>query len=247
MKNSRFLPVFFVALFFLTGCAKKTVLYTADVVMEEFNPGYFDYNFLSAKSRVVLEESNGKTTKGTLNLRAKKDSILWFSLSPGLGIEAARGVLTLEGIKIKDRINGKDIDMSYKQFQESYGIRLSLLLFQNILLANPPHELSYRDRLVRVGKTFELYQQRENIRYKSVISALHGKVLRLESVSTGNSGRISATYPEFKEVDDQPFAHKVLIEMLLNLPDKPKSSTLVNLEINKVDLSNDPLSFPFNF
>src|SRR5690606_31674187 len=153
---------------------------------EEFNPGYFDYNFLSAKSRVVLEESNGKTTKGTLNLRAKKDSILWFSLSPGLGIEAARGVLTLEGIQIKDRINEKDIDMSYKQFQESYGIRLSLLLFQNILLANPPHELSYRDRLVRVGKTFELYQQRENIRYKSVISALHGKVLRLESVSTGN-------------------------------------------------------------
>lgn len=247
MRNSRFLAVFCLALFFLSGCAKKTVPYTTDEVMEEFDPSYFDYNYLSARSRVVFEEPNGKTTKGTLNLRAKKDSILWFSLSPGLGIEAARGVLTMEGIKIKDRINGQDIDLSYDQFNESYGVRLSLLLFQNLLLANIPHEFSYRDRLVRVGRTFELYQQRENVRYKSVISALHGKVLEMESESISNSGRLSASYPEFKELNQQPFAHKMLIKMLLNLPNKPKSQTLINLEINKVDLGDDPLSFPFNF
>src|SRR5690606_15951865 len=97
--TSRLFPVFFLALILLSSCSKKAILYSSDEVMEEFDPSYLDFNFLSAKSRFVLEEQNGKTTKGTLNLRAKKDSIIWFSLSPGLGIEAARGVLTLNEIK----------------------------------------------------------------------------------------------------------------------------------------------------
>jgi len=245
--NSRFLLVFFLALFFLSGCTKKITPYTSNEIMEDFEPAYFDFNYLTAKSRVVLEEQNGRTTKGTLNLRAKKDSIIWFSISPGLGIEAARGVVTLDDIKIKDRINGKDINMSYAQFEESYGVRLSFYLFQNMLFANIPHEFSYRDRLVRVGKTFELFQQRENVRYKSIISTQHGKVLELESVTTVNAGKVSATYPDFKELNNQPFAHNILIEMVLNLPNKPKSKTLVNLEISKVDLTDDPLTFPYNF
>lgn len=245
--NSRLLFSFFIALLFLTGCAKKTVLYSTDEVMEEFDPNYFDYNYLSAKSRIVLEDPNGRTTRGTLNLRAKKDSIIWFSISPGLGIEAARGVVTLEEIKIKDRINGKDIDMTFEQFEESYGVNLTLDLFQNILFANVPYEFSYRDRLIRVGKTFELFQQRENVKFKSIISSSHGKVMELESVSKSNSGKVSATYPEFKDLENQPFAHKVLIKLLLNLPNKPAANTLVNLEINKVELSDSPLSFPYNF
>lgn len=245
--SNRFLFAFVLIALFASGCAKKSVLYTSDEIMEEFEPAYFDFNYLSSRSRIALEEQNGRTTKGTLNIRAKKDSVIWFSLSPGLGIEAARGIVTTEEIKIKDRINGKDIDLTFAQFEESYGIKLSLNLFQNILFGNVPHEVSYRDRLIRVGRSFELYQQRDNIRYKSSIGTQHGKVTKMESVSEENSGRISATYPEFSDVNNQPFAHKVLIEMLINLPNNPKSKTLVNLEVNKVDLSDEPLSFPYNF
>ncbi|HLT08036.1 MAG TPA: DUF4292 domain-containing protein [Cyclobacteriaceae bacterium] len=245
--NKRFLLVFFLFAIFASSCSKKAVLYSSDAVMEEFEPTYFDYNYLSSRSRISLEEHNGRTTKGTLNVRAKKDSIIWFSLSPGLGIEAARGVLTNEAIKIKDRVNGKDIDMTYDQFEESYGIKLTLDLFQNILFGNLPHELSYRDRLIRVGRTFELYQQRENVRYKSVIGTEHGKVTSLETVSEQHDGELVATYPDFSEVNNQPFAHRILIKMILNLPNKPKSKTLVNLEVNKVDLTDEPLTFPYNF
>ncbi|MEX2593883.1 MAG: DUF4292 domain-containing protein [Anditalea sp.] len=245
--NSRFLLAFFLTLIFLSGCAKKPLLYSTDEIMEEFDPNYLDFDYLSAKSRIVLEEQSGRTTRGVLNLRAKKDSVIWFSLSPGLGIEAARGIITKEEIKIKDRINGKEIHMTYDKFEEEYGVKLSLYLFQNILFANVPHEFGYRDRVIRIGKTFELLQRRENVRYKSIISASHGKVMELETVSKTDDGKVSAIYPEFKDVENQPFAHKILINMVLNLANKPKSRMLVNLEINKVDLTDGPLSFPFNF
>lgn len=245
--NSRLIFAYFLALLIISGCAKKTVLYSSNEIMEDFDPNYFEYNYLSAKSRIVIEDPNGRTTRGTLNLRAKKDSIIWFSITPGLGIEAARGIVTLEDIKIKDRINGKDINMTYDQFEESYGIKLSLMLFQNILFANVPYEFSYRDRLIRVGKTFELFQQRENVNFRSIIGTNHGKVMELESKSKTHTGKVSATYPEFKDIKSQPFAHKVLIKLLLDLPNRSASNTLVNLEINRVDLSDDPITFPFNF
>lgn len=245
--NNRFLLAFVFIVIFAGSCTKKAIPYVSDEIMEEFQPSYFDYDYLSSRSRIVVEEPSGHTTKGTLNIRAKKDSIIWFSVSPGLGIEAARGVVTVGEIKLKDRINGKDVDMTFEKFEESYGIKLSLDLFQNILFANLPYELSYRDRLIRVGKAFELYQLRDNVRYKSVVSTEHGKVMSLESVSSQNEGELKARYPEFSEVDHQPFVHKLLIEMLLNLPNKPRSKTIVSLEVNKVDLSTEPLSFPYNF
>lgn len=245
--NSRLLLATFLGLLIISGCAKKTVIYSSDEIMEDFDPSYFDYNYLTAKSRIVLEDPSGRTTRGTLNLRAKKDSIIWFSITPGLGIEAARGMVTLEEIKIKDRINGKDIDLTFDQFEKSYGLKLSLALFQNILFANVPYEFSYRDRLIRVGKTFELFQQRENVNFRSIISTNHGKVMELESDSKSHSGKVSATYPEFTDVDNQPFAHKILIKMLMDTPKKTASNTLVNLEINRVDISDNPLTFPFNF
>jgi hypothetical protein len=245
--NSRILLAFLLVLIFLSGCARKPLLYSTDEVMDDFDPNYLDFEYLSAKSRIVLEEQNGRTTRGVLNLRAKKDSVIWFTLSPGLGIEAARGMVTMGEIKIKDRINGKEINMTYDKFEESYGVKLSLSLFQNVLFANVPHEFRYRDRVVRIGRTFELHQKRDNILYKSIVSANHGKMMELESVSETNEGKISAVYPEFQDVENQPFAHKILIDIIWNLANKPKSGMLVNLEINKVDLTNDPLSFPYNF
>jgi len=246
--NKVFFLSFLSAVLLLAGCAKRPNLYTSEEMMREFTPSYLDFDYLSAKARVVLEEQNGKTTRGTLNLRAKKDSIIWFSLSPGLGIEAARGIITAEEIKIKDRINGQDIDLTYDQFQNTYGLKLSLDLFQNVLFANIPNAVSFRDRLIRVGKSFELTQRREGITYESIVGAQHGKVQELNTSSRTHKGKLSAIYPEFEDLQGQPFAYKILIKMLFEQEStKHPQSTLVNLEMNKVDMSHNPLSFPYNF
>lgn len=245
--NKHFLWIFVAVVMTLAGCARKPNLYSSDEAMREFSPTYFDFDYLSAKARVVMEEDNGKTTRGTLSLRAKKDSIIWFSISPGLGIEAARGVITREDIKIKDRINGQDIDLTFDQFQNTYGLKLSLDLFQNVLFANVPHAVSYRDRLIRVGKTFELTQRRDGVTYESIVGVQHGKVNELQTTSRYQKGKLSATYPEFEDLQGQPYAYKILLKLLIENQSADLQSTLVSLEFNKVELENGPLSFPYNF
>jgi hypothetical protein len=130
--------IFLVFILLLMGCAKKPNLYTSDEIMQEFSPNYFEFNYLSAKGRIVIEEANGKITKGTVNLRAKNDSTIWFSITPGLGLEAMRGMITPDKIRIKDRINGDDINLSFKEIEDRFNLNLSLPLLQNLLYANVP-------------------------------------------------------------------------------------------------------------
>lgn len=242
------LLVFLMGSLLFWSCARKPMSYTSDTVMEQFEPSYLNYNYLTAKGKITLEEQDGKITKGTLNIRAKKDSIIWFNMSPGLGIEAVRGYISTDQIKIRDRINGQKIDMGYEEFQKKYGVPLSFSLFQNLLFANIPHEFSYRDRLIRIGKIFELRQERENIQYKTLVDAGHGKVSQLESEASKNrSGSVSASYMDFRDLNGQPFPYQAIIKMVLSLPQKPNTNFFMNAEMVKVELTNDPLSFPYNF
>lgn len=237
-----------IVMLMVISCARRPNLYTSDEIMDEFDPVYLDYEYLTARARVVLEEPNGKTTRGTLNLRAKKDSALWFSITPGLGIEAARGLVTQDRILFKDRINGNAIDLTFQEFEERFGLGLSFDLFQNILFANIPHNFTYRDKLLRIGRTFELDQRRQQIHYHSVISARHGKVQQLETSSDYMAGSLSATYPEFKDLESQPFPYKVLLRLIFDPQnDNGLMETTVNLEMNRVELVDEPLTFPYNY
>ena len=92
---SRLLKIFFLgmAVIFLNACSKKVIPFESDGKMSEFAPSYAEYDFINAKAKVIIEEESGKITRGTLSLRAKKDSVLWFTISPGMGMEAVRGLI----------------------------------------------------------------------------------------------------------------------------------------------------------
>ncbi|MCH6233184.1 DUF4292 domain-containing protein [Cognataquiflexum rubidum] len=235
-----------IAAIFLAGCAKKPILYTSDEIMEEFSPTIFEFEYISAKGRIVLEEANGKVTKGTISLRAKKDSVVWFSITPGLGVEAIRGMVTEEKMRIKDRINGEDINISFVEMFDRYGLKLDLPLMQNLIFANVPQEFSYRDRLLRAGKYFELTQIRDGVRYHSRVSTTHGKVVELTSNTLDDKGSFMASYPTFEEVNGQPFPNKMLLKLSFNSPEGVQNA-IIHLEFSRIDYLNEAVSFPFHF
>lgn len=243
---NRFLGVAVLIVFLLGGCAKKPNLYTSDEIMQEFSPNLLDFEYLTARGRIVIEEANGKTTKGTINLRVKNDSIIWFSVTPGLGLEAFRGAITKDKFRIKDRLNGEDINMNYVEVMDRFDLNLSLELFQNLIFANVPHDFSFRDRLIRIGQYFELTQARDNVRYHSRVSTRHGKVMELNTTSMEDKGSMLVSYPTFEDVDNQPFPNKMLMRVSFNTPDGVQTA-IINLEMTRIELVDSPLSFPFQF
>jgi hypothetical protein len=239
-------PFFILVFVFMVGCAKQPNLYTSDEIMEEFHPAYFEFKYLQAKGRIVLEEPSGKITKGTITLRAKKDSALWFSITPGLGLEAIRGLVTAEKVQIRDRMNGDDVNMSFSEIKDLHGLSLTLPLIQNMVYANIPEEFSYRDRLIRIGKYFELTQVREGVRYHSRVSTNIAKVSELSTNSLDDRGNLEFSYPVFEDVDGQPFPNKMLMKLAIKNKDG-EQNTIIHIDFSKIETSSTPISFPFHY
>lgn len=230
----------------ISSCAKKTNLYKSTGKMDEFAPVSADFDYLSARAKITIEEESGKITRGSMSLRAKKDSILWFTISPGMGMEAVRGLVSREKIQIIDRLGKEDINLTFEEFETIFGLSLSLDLFQNILWANPPYPFEYQDRLARVGKSFELTQVRNSVRYFSKIDVSHGKVAEMVSNSLDDRGSLLASFPTFQEVENQPFPIDVLFKLAYETNTGPQN-TIVNVEWVSIEPFDKELSFPFRF
>ncbi|MFC3417670.1 DUF4292 domain-containing protein [Algoriphagus hitonicola] len=230
----------------LNACSKRVIPFESNKRMKEFTPEYADFDYLSARAKVVIEEGSGKITRGTLNLRAKKDSLLWFTISPGLGMEAVRGLISEEKILIKDRIGKEDINMSFEEFKSLYGLNLSLDLFQNILWANPPFRFDYRDRLVKVGKVYELTQVRDQARYFSKVGVSEAKVTELVSNSLDDRGSLLASFANFQNIDEMPFPAETLYKLVYQTSDGSQN-TIIHVEWISIDRNSSPLSFPFRY
>ncbi|MHA7130752.1 DUF4292 domain-containing protein [Algoriphagus namhaensis] len=228
------------------SCSKKTNVFRSTGKMDDFEPVLAEYDYLSGKAKIVIEEETGKITRGTVNFRAKKDSVLWFTVSPGMGVEAVRGFITQEKIQIKDRIGNEDINMTFSEFETIFGLSLSLDLFQNVLWANPPFPFDYQDRLARVGEQFELTQVRNKVRYFSKVNVNHGKVSEMVSNSLDDRGSLLASFPTFQDVESQPFPIDVLFKLAYQTSSGPQN-TIINLEWISIDPYTDPLTFPFRF
>jgi hypothetical protein len=163
-----------------------------------------------------------------------------------MGMEAVRGLITQEKIQIKDRIGKEDVNLTFKEFETIYGLKLSLDLFQNILWANPPYSFDYKDRLVRVGKSFELTQVRDQVRYFSKIDVNHRKMSEMASTSLNDRGSLLASFSSFQDVNEQPFPAEVLYKLAYQLP-AGGQNTIIHLEWTSINPNSASLSFPFRF
>ena len=161
-------------------------------------------------------------------------------------MEAIRGFFTKDRIQVRDNVGQDDINLTYAEFEKLYGLKLSLELFQNVLWAEIPFPFDYQDRLLRVGKKFELTQVRNNVRYFTKVETSHGKVSELVSNSLDDRGSVLASFPKFQEVSSQPFPVEVVFKLAYQLPEGGQN-TIIYLEWTSIDPNSSALSFPFRF
>ena len=90
--NNPLLFTIFVFLMFASCRSTKTTktLYTkapkAEALIESVESAHFKFNWMSAKVSGKFSDSNQNFSfKG--NMKIRKDSLIWISISPGLGLE----------------------------------------------------------------------------------------------------------------------------------------------------------------
>jgi len=224
-------------------------------LMDKLDQNAFKTDWLSAKASVTTV-ADGAETSFTINMRAKRDSLIWISITPLLGIEVARVIITPDSVKMMDRIHSKYTVSSFETINKLLQLRVNFEIVQSLLWGN-----------------FFAYKKNEN-RFNSVytedkqyiLSSLNKNKLKrsLEELDP-NKQVIQDVYvmeDRYRitrvSVNDQKI-NKSLLTNYEDFRDTPggyfpyKSSTLITAEKNfelKIEYGKvtvgEPQEFPFN-
>lgn len=129
-------------LFFGTSCSSKKALtktslreFTASHLISEVEKNNFDFDCLQAKINVKIETNKNKVNvKG--QLRMKKDSIIWTSVSLPMGVEVVRVKVEPDSVFFLNRNDKTYLCENIDAFSDISPLITSIELLQSILLGN---------------------------------------------------------------------------------------------------------------
>ena len=81
----------------------------------------------------------GKAGTFTLNVRMAKDSVIWMSISPALGVEAARVLMTPDSVQVLSKLPGSRFVFqgNYAMLEEAVQAPVNFEIMQDLLLGRP--------------------------------------------------------------------------------------------------------------
>ena len=125
---------------FLFACGSNKDVVTSSLeyrssksIVKKVNENHLDYNWFSAKLSGKIE-IDGEDTPVSANLRIRKDSVIWLSVSALLGIEVARIQITPDSLKLMNRINKTYWVGDFEDLEASYGVPAKYKQLEQVLV-----------------------------------------------------------------------------------------------------------------
>jgi len=125
------------------GCKTKRVLEKSPLVplgdnalLELVEAHTFDFESLNAK---ISANFRSKTQNNAfkINLRMREDSAVWLSVSPALGIEAARVLIRPDSVFFIDKIKNQYYTGGFEALDTLINYYADFNVLQNLLVGNP--------------------------------------------------------------------------------------------------------------
>lgn len=231
----------------LFSCKRNPALTDTNIVdLSEFEIADIEFEDLSAKTKLQFE-TEGSNVSATANIRIRKDSLIWFSLTPALGIEVARGIITQDSMVLVDRINKTYSVYGFAALSKKFNFNLSYHLIEALILGNSSQPLSSDDQAYREGTDFLLDQLTGPVKVQERIDGNTLKIENIRMVDDLTKNSLAINYSEFDKLDEFDFPYQAIISLNYT----PASGvgnlkTQVNLDHNKVVIETKRLRFPFN-
>ncbi|MGB1384162.1 MAG: DUF4292 domain-containing protein [Flavobacteriales bacterium] len=110
----------------------------ASVLLNDLDARRADWNTLGLRLESTAS-AMGKAGTFTLNVRMARDSVIWMSISPALGVEAARVLLTPDSVQVMSKLPGSRFVFqgNYNQLEDAVQAPVSFELMQDLLLGQP--------------------------------------------------------------------------------------------------------------
>lgn len=229
------------------------ILKTAQELAQRSDSNEFKSEWVNAKFTATVE-SKDKSNSFNVNLRMRKDSAIWMSISPALGIEAARILVTKDSIRLMDRINSKYLISNYTALNDLLQVFVDLDMVQSLLVGN---NFSYLDdkkfrssaidgnRYVlstlgkrKLKKAIDDKEINKRINQDVWLEPDHFRVAKLQIQDKKANKKLIAQYKDFHDVEGQKFPFSVTFDV------ESTKTVHITIEYSKVVI-NKVQDFPF--
>lgn len=214
-----------------------------DAIGAEYKVDELEFEYLSSRTKFKYKTENEKR-RANAQIRMKKDSLIWFRLTPGVGIEGARGIITQDSLIIVDKIHKQVLSYSFDKLSQELNFEFSFDLFQSLLIGDMPIAISSDDIFEKKANHFFITQDVGDL---TVVNQIGNKTRKLENLvanSALNKNTLEIKYTEFKEVEEKPFAYKALMVLNYLLDGNKKGKATIDIEHNRVKIETEKLKFP---
>ena len=255
----------FILLIFLSACKSKEKIerkaaipnISTKQIIEKANANLFDFQWISGKISAEVNAENKKTSFNT-NFRIRKDSVIWMSISPALGIEVARVIISQDTVKFINRMNNTFFEGDYKYINKMFNVDADYDMIQALLLGNPNFDVSNEDDENFKSKIDENSYLISTMKKRKLDKVIMGKnepselvahsfwfnheSFKLEKFQFNDfslNRLLVVDYKDFKEVDDTIFPNFITITL------SGSNEGAIKVNYNKIK-KEDSQSVPFN-
>ncbi len=257
--NKQLVSTIFVFLLFVGCRSTKTnqILYTkapkAEKLIETVERAHFKFDWMSAKISGKFNDSNQSFSfKGSVKIR--KDSLIWISISPGLGLELGRVLLDLDSVHFMNRFEKTYFKSSYAELSQKAQSSLSFMKIQSLLVGNTITDFESKKHYSWLeNQYFKVSSANEKQIKKWVRSKRKpNHEIYLASINPGSSKIFSQQLKNLKlnrdlvvEYEDFETHNDLLIAESVKLSITTSKEMSLSLSYSKINL-NKVFKFPFS-
>lgn len=223
------------------GSSKTSALnWSSRKIRKAIENHYIHYKTLSARIHIDFKNGEKEYNNITAYLRMKKDSAIWLSIRPVLGIEMVRLLLTPDSIKLRNNLKGRVYLRSAAAIEQVLHIPFDFSMIESLLLGNPafiPKKIKHF-KTDTSGLMVTLFK--DAVEYKYYWS-VHPFLLEKSHFQISDSlAYANQRLSDYKKYSIGRFALTRDIQM------KASSSSNIRITFDKIKF-DVPASFPFNY
>lgn len=228
---------------FASACSRKVVV--TDKSFIENNKlalSIPEFEYLNTRTKIQFRDDE-RNVSTSANIRIKKDSIIWMSITPFLGIEMARALITNDSLVLMNRINKEYIVYDFATLSEKFQFDINYHLIQSLILGNMPLDYQDRNEIVSSKQYFIIKQQSGPYSIDNYISRELMKLQKVEVSEEPKKNKMIMEFNDYKEVEVFAIPFSSLISLDYEHGTEVKN-TEINIKHGQAELAS-VLQFPF--
>jgi hypothetical protein len=247
---------FFFLLLSFVGCKQKEEVskvkvehYPTRELIDSLSKNEFHFNSLSAKAEIEFIDE--KSTSFKAHLRIQKDSIIWISITPVLGIEIARVMITQDSVMLMNRVKSEYFKGDFAYINKMFNVEFDYEMLQSLLIGNSL-EFEQNEKLrTSIDRKSDRYfigtekkrkvkkdikKEKEKIKEQSQAIWLEPKTFKIGELlilDPDKDQSLNAIFSKHLVIDDQLFPHQLTFDI------RSKKELKINVDYSKISLDKE--------